>query len=252
MSDSDDRELISYIRSDWKPRIVPAPRRREWMDKTRNEFAYRCLPLAMANANGWQFLSPRSFEAVWDGGESTESIKIRALDAPTENESQHLPISIFGYGILTFHVESVLRTPQGWNIWISGPPNSPKDGITALCGLVETDWAPMSFTMNWKFTRPGLSVKFDKDEPFCFFFPVKRGDVESFNPRMVKYESNPEEFRSYTDWSKSRDKFINTRDGKSPNEWQKHYFQGTDASGNPGAPDHQTKLKVKSFEDSQK
>jgi hypothetical protein len=45
-----------------------------------------------------------------------------------------------------------------------------KDGIQPLVGLIETDWLPFPFTMNWIFTRPG-TVKFEKGEPFCFITP---------------------------------------------------------------------------------
>ena len=35
-----------------------------------------------------------------------------------------------------------------------------------LVGLIETDWLPFPFTMNWVFTRPGR-VRLEKGEPFC-------------------------------------------------------------------------------------
>ena len=36
---------------------------------------------------------------------------------------------------------------------VTGPFNQPKDAIQPLTAIVETDWAPFTFTMNWKFTR---------------------------------------------------------------------------------------------------
>ena len=45
-----------------------APATRSWMDETSDAFAYRCLPLNIANAHGWEFLSPCAFSARWDGG----------------------------------------------------------------------------------------------------------------------------------------------------------------------------------------
>ena len=36
--------------------IRPAPREREWMDRTDQRYADRCLPLDMANAHGWELL----------------------------------------------------------------------------------------------------------------------------------------------------------------------------------------------------
>ena len=42
-------------------------------------------------------------------------------------------------------------------MWAMGPPNHVKDGIQPLVGLVETDWLPFPFTMNWHLhpARPG-------------------------------------------------------------------------------------------------
>jgi Family of unknown function (DUF6065) len=43
----------------------------------------------------------------------------------------------------------VFRTPPGCNLYVRGPANSPKDGIAALEGIIETDWSEATFTMNW-------------------------------------------------------------------------------------------------------
>jgi hypothetical protein len=38
-------ELTAYIMEGHKIDIRPAPLEREWMDRSRERFAYRCLPL---------------------------------------------------------------------------------------------------------------------------------------------------------------------------------------------------------------
>jgi hypothetical protein len=38
------------------------------MDDTNQRFAYRCIPLSIANASGWEIVLPFSFSAVWNGG----------------------------------------------------------------------------------------------------------------------------------------------------------------------------------------
>ena len=45
--------LICYPTSGDPPKIVAAPVQRAWMDRTDQGFAYRCLPLNIANAHGW-------------------------------------------------------------------------------------------------------------------------------------------------------------------------------------------------------
>ena len=60
-------ELTAYLHPGWAPLIRPAPATRAWMDATPESFAYRCLPLNIANAHGWEILCPCGFEAVWNG-----------------------------------------------------------------------------------------------------------------------------------------------------------------------------------------
>ncbi|PHR54365.1 MAG: hypothetical protein COA43_16645, partial [Robiginitomaculum sp.] len=50
------------------PKIVPGSSRRKWMDETGERFAYRCLPLTMANSTGWDILCPFDIEIAWNGG----------------------------------------------------------------------------------------------------------------------------------------------------------------------------------------
>src|SRR5277367_4965853 len=61
-------DLICYLCPGWAPMIRPASATRDWMDGTQLSFAYRCLPLNIANAHGWEILSPVGFEAIWNGG----------------------------------------------------------------------------------------------------------------------------------------------------------------------------------------
>jgi len=44
--------------------IVPASSMRDWMDKTHERFAYRCLPLTIANQTGWCVIDPLTFESA--------------------------------------------------------------------------------------------------------------------------------------------------------------------------------------------
>jgi len=58
--------LICYPTSGNPPKIVAAPVERGWMDWTNQGFAYRCLPLNIANAHGWLLLNTVAFVAQWD------------------------------------------------------------------------------------------------------------------------------------------------------------------------------------------
>src|SRR5439155_14345440 len=120
-----------------------------------------------------------SFTATWDGGPLPEATAIAFRGAPSP-----LVRSQFGDGIVTFSPGYLFRTPPGVGLWVRGPVNAPKDGASALEGVVETDWSPYTFTMNWKLTRPGAAVAFERGEPIAHILPVPRGWLAGFAPRV--------------------------------------------------------------------
>ena len=244
----DSMDLICYTYPGWEPLIRPASPKRQWMEETGERYAYRCLPLAIANAHGWELLSPVAFEARWDGDIHNESVEIR----PDPGSPAHrVPVSLFGYGTITFHIEGIFRTPPGWSLWIGGSPNLQKDAIQPLGGVVETDWSPYTFTMNWRFTRADTWIRFEENEPIAFLFPVQRGAVERFTPRIVSMNDAPQVREQFDAWSASRNafqKWVAETQPEAPSaKWQKLYYRGLDAHGAPGAADHQAKLRLAPF-----
>jgi len=234
------------------PRIVPAAVTREWMNATAGGFAKRCLPLLMANQHGWFLLNPHPFRASWDGGDGKDGLTIEAL-----GDAAPLASSIFGYGILTWDVGYLFRTPASINLMVRGPSNLPKDGIAALEGVVETDWAVAPFTMSWKFTRPGHSVVFAADEPFAMITPIRRHEIERLQPRVATVASCPELERETREFERRRAmtvefrRFVHARGGESA--WLKvpfeqDYMRGRTALGQV-APEHQCALRLKPFQE---
>jgi hypothetical protein len=136
-------KLIAHVIDGHQVDIRPAPVERDWMEATNQRFAYRCLPLNIANAYGWEVLCNASFLAMWTGGSTIDAIVIEPEPGTIAPAVSH-----FGHGILTFHLPCLFRTEPGAELMVQGPINRPKDGIAALSGIIETDWSPYSFTMN--------------------------------------------------------------------------------------------------------
>src|SRR3954451_4429284 len=178
-------------------RIVPGPRWRAGMDATYERWGTRCLPLLMANESGWALLNPAAFSATWTGGDSPDDVTIEwAADAPS-----YRPVSShFGYGTITWQLPFLFRTSEGYNLLARGLPNVVKDGIGPLEGLVETDWSMAGFTMNWRFRRPGSTIAFEADEPFCQLVPQRRGELESFQVHEADLEDDPHLAEGYRAW----------------------------------------------------
>ena len=227
------------------PRLVPARTDRLWMDRVFGRHAYRCLPMTIANTYGWEVLSPCDFEILWTGGLNLPDLRFRTEYDPAR--FGRFAESNFGHGIATFHPGYLFRTPPGWQIFASGPLNESKHGAVALTGVIETDWLPYPFTMNWKLTRPGV-VTFAKDEPFCMLFPVRAGDIELFTPVIRNIDEDPEFKRQHEAWRDSRAEFRNrqkeTGSLSARAAWQKFYFKGEGPDGKAVPIAHQQRLRA--------
>jgi len=243
--------LTAYIMNNTKITIRPAPLEREWMSNTDRRFAYRCLPLNIGNSHGWEILNTAGFAAYWDGRREPEGVMV-IPDNPHDTKYHGvLARGFFGTGTLTFNMSCIFRTDPGIDLYVTGPVNRPKDGIIPLTGIVETDWAPYTFTMNWLFTKERNFVRFEKDEPFCHIFPVTRGSIEATQPIMRPIEDNPALLEAYKTWSDSRDTFNKELKIPEPQAYkvgcQKDYFRGQMPTGEAGPEDHRSKVRALPF-----
>ncbi len=229
------------------PELSPGRPDRRWMDAFQQRHPYRCLPLTMANTSGWELLCPFSFTAEWNGGVNQADITITP-DRPQPNVKEYVT-SHFSRGTLTFHTGYLFRTSPGWSMWTSGPPNHLKDGIQPLTGLVETDWLPFPFTMNWVFTRPGR-IRFEKGEPFCWITLLQQRPLDQVQPVQRSLASEPPLKEQYEAWRTRRDEFnkrLNRLDPAAIKEaWQRFYFKGElpDETG-PPPKEHVNKRRLK-------
>ncbi len=242
-----DMPLVAY-RLDRREglRLVPAPVHRDWIAGTRNQFAKRCLPLLIANQAGWFVLNSHPLRVTWTGGDQLDDLRLEWL----AGEPPYPAVSHFGYGILTWHLPFIFRTPPGVDLLARGPSNWPRDGISALEGIIETDWAQATFTMNWKVTRPDLPIRFDVGEPICMLVPQRRGELEAYRPEVRPIQDDPELEQGYRTWSESRQRhnreLRELGSEAAKRGWEKHYFRGAAPSGAQG-PDHRTALRLREF-----
>lgn len=222
-----------------------AQRARDWIEDLPERFAYRCLPLAIANQAGWEILNQTPFTARWNGKDGLDAIDIRFDGAPNPLVGSH-----FGHGVLTFSLGYLFRTTKSHNLWVKGPANLPKDGIAALEGIIETDWAPFTFTMNWQFTRKRHKVRFERDEPIATVLPYPRHYLRKFDPVLRNLNEDPKLYEQYVSWREERLAFNEElkRSGSAAQKqgWQRTYMKGQDQSGQTFAG-HETKLQIKDF-----
>ena len=227
--------------------VRPAPLQREWMDETQGKYAYRCLPLNIANQHGWA-VYPKSDLVV----RGHRDDRIHEEDVEVVVGDGRLAVSHFGHGTFTIVLPFVPRLSKGYSLWIGGAPNHFINGASALTGIYEADWGPFTATMNWKITRKNFNIRFTPNDPVCFMFPIYRPDIEEFkvkNINMSEYHDQ-EWLKNHNEWRDSRGEFVKRLKAgdTGQGEWQRHYFQGKYVNGDKcpytGNLKHRTKLDL--------
>jgi hypothetical protein len=226
--------------------------RRDWMDRTTQRFAYRCLPLTIVNQTGLWVRNPIGFTALWREDDPTRVDF--AFDGGNESWRSWIT-NHFGNGIITWNSPFLFRTrPSGSRILVMGPPNSFKENCQPLTGLVETDWASMTFTMNWKIVAPGRPVRFERGEPVFHVIPLARNpclDLENAEVTLRRIDDDPAVAQSYREWFAGRNRFHELqKKGEIPaGEWQKHYFRGVTLGGTEAPTEHYTRINAPRVKD---
>jgi hypothetical protein len=239
MAEQNDCEIIAYELQPPMLRLGVGAHDRAWMDAIPDRTAYRCLPMLIANQAGWTVASRGRLRATWNGGPLPSDLRVDTEDCP------EAPLSHFGYGILTWRIPYLFRTPRGWNLLMRGPANSPKDGASSLEGVIEADWAVQPAFHSWQLTRPRLSVVWEDGEVICMIVPQRRGELEAFRPRTESILDHPGVRAEYEIFSEGRTAFNSNRGER---KWERHYFHGR-SPGAAAAPAgaHQTKLRLQPF-----
>jgi hypothetical protein len=217
------------------------------MDETVQRFANRCIPISIANGTGWEILVPVGFSATWAGGWQSSDIQIRAENPEQQNQVDAFAQSHFGEAVLTMQPGYLFRTAPGWALWVRGSPNHQAINISPLEGIVETDWLPFTFTMNWRFSHPG-TVHFKQGDRFCFITPVPHVALSNIQPRICDLSENPDLEESYRSWASNRTVFNDKLKAEDPETvrqgWQRHYLRG-DPQGGEAPQFHLTKRRMK-------
>lgn len=234
--------------------LIPAKKKREWMDNTIHKFAYRCLPLSIANSTGWLLVTKHPCVVNWNGGTDIKDLSVH-IDADTSE----FAASNFGNGIVTFQPGYLFKTSPGWDMYVTGPPNEFIDFMQPLTGIVETNWLNSTFTMNWQLVKKGYFT-IPAGTPICQILPIPHYDDIEFDVTERSITDDIEVFNEFAHWSMKRakkiadlhssvteNKSVGSIDLNDPNtHWDKDYMKGLDMKGKKQY-NHTTNIKFPKF-----
>jgi hypothetical protein len=174
--------------------IVSGKNEREWINNSDLKF-YKDLSLTMAHESGWELRSPGEFTIEWNGGEKSTDLVVHS-----DIQDAHLFYTGMGHGICSIRAGYVIETPEDYAVLVTGAPNFFKGGISQMTSVIESNWAHMTFFLNWKMTNPG-KVVFKKNEPLGFITVIPHRQLDNFELKIDTIMSNPDLFNKHKLWT---------------------------------------------------
>jgi len=218
------------------PQIVQSRIKRDWMDATYKKHAYQCLPVTTANVSGWELILPQDVVVQWEGGNALPKI----LEGEFYNGRQLAYGGIVG--MVSFSIGWAFGTEDGYETFISGPPNYYLDGAFALSAILPTSWWPDESQMNWMITKINEPITFPAGMPFMFFNVFKSDVLESVEFEVENLWDKPELMEARQAYSDAKMK----KNREEPWTWMKGIKTGLNEKGEKIGPANSGLLKLNS------
>ena len=197
------------------------------MDDSDRRFAYRCLPLNIANAHGWELLCTTAFSAIWDGRNSMRfrtcqsgTTRNRTREQPLRKRNPDLPrpLSLQNRAGAFRPLRHRAGEPaQGWHCSLVG---NHRDGLVTLYLHHELAVHP----------RPPQRAVRGRRAVLPTHSPSNADSLKESPLVFRKLSETPDLEHEHKLWSASRDSFNAelTEPGSqaAQDEWQKTYFRG--------------------------
>lgn len=213
--------------------ISQLPLRRDWMDKTFDQHAYRCFPLSLTNQLGWGFSFPKDISVIWDGNDSSEGNHIKVLQGKEFVDTNR------GTATLIFNIGWFFKTDPDISLLFFGPPNLDIDGAVPLTNLISSSFWESPVPVSWKITRPNTIITFKANFPVISVLPIS---LTSLQNSTISLNSNPYNVNEYhkklTDYGNAI-----LENNKIP-KWSDFYRSATDQFGNSIGSHEVKKIKL--------
>lgn len=200
--------------------IEPMSIKRDWMDATAENHAYRCFPVTQANMIGWNLSCTEDIIFIWDGiNDQTDShVKIFNPNGAYSGRGQ---------SSISLNTGLVFRTDEDISMWTINPVNYFNDDFETLSNLISTSFYDNPLPLAIKARKANERTVIKANTPIATIIPIS----------LTKLNNTSIEIFEYRDDDKSR-QLANMSYGKASQEvnssgkWTDWYRDAVDEKGN--------------------
>jgi len=163
--------------------IHPMSIKRDWMDVTSENHAYRCFPVTQANVIGWNLSCKEDIIFTWDGinDQTDQHVKI------TSPENAY---SGRGQSSISLNTGLVFRTDKNVSIWTINPVNYFNSDFETMSNLISTSFYDNPLPLALKAKKANEQTVIKAGTPIATLIPISLTELNNTTIEIIEYRDN--------------------------------------------------------------
>jgi hypothetical protein len=161
--------------------IEPMSIKRDWMDLTSENHAYRCFPVTQSNVIGWHLSCSEDIIFTWDGinDQTDQHIKIVS---PSGSYSGR------GQSSISLNTSLVFRTDPDVSIWTIHPVNYFNDDFETMSSVISTSFYDNPLPLALKAKKANVETIIKAGTPIATIIPISLTHLNNTSIEIVEYK----------------------------------------------------------------
>jgi hypothetical protein len=165
-----------------KFKVSPMSIKRDWMDATSENHAYRCFPVTQANVVGWNISCEEDIKFIWDGVNDQTDQHITILSSPEGSYSGR------GQSSISFNTGLVFRTDQDVSLWTINPVNYFNEDFETMSNLISTSFYDNPLPLAIKARKANQELTIKSGTPIATIIPISLTNLNNTRIQVVGYK----------------------------------------------------------------
>jgi len=161
--------------------------KRDWMDATSENHAYRCFPVTQANVIGWYLSCKEDIVFTWDGinDQTDQHVKIKSPDNSYSGRGQ---------SSISLNTSLVFRTDPDVSILTINPVNYFNDNFETMSNLISTSFYDNPLPLALKAKKANQETIIKAGTPVATIIPISLTALNNTAINIVAYK-DPDRLR---------------------------------------------------------
>jgi hypothetical protein len=161
--------------------IKPMSIKRDWMDLTPENHAYRCFPVTQSNVVGWSLFCNQDIEFFWDGTNDSSPDHVKIINAPEGSYSGR------GQSSISLNTGLVFKTDKDISIFTINPVNYFSHDFETISNLISTSFYDNPLPLAIKAKKSGEEVIIKSGTPLATVIPISLTNLDNTTIEMYEY-----------------------------------------------------------------